>query len=207
MKIRFQFGWAALAALMMIPSAWAQGGAAGPQKIGILNLQIAVTSTAEGKEAARQLQAQIAPRQGEMENMRKQIEDIQTRLRNGASTLSDDEKQRLIRENDALTRGFQRKQQDYSDDATESQHEAFDPIGRRLIEVIDKYAHDNGYAVILDGSSQNSPVIYADNAIDISQDIIRLFDQAYPVKAGSTAPKPAAQRPAAAKPATTEPPK
>jgi len=96
MKIRSQFGWAALAALLMIPSAWAQGSAAAPEKIGILNMQIAITSTAEGKQASSELQAQFAPRQAELETTRKQIEDIQTRLRNGASTLSDEEKQRLV---------------------------------------------------------------------------------------------------------------
>jgi outer membrane protein len=209
MKIRFQFGWAALAALLMIPSAWAQGTAAAPEKIGILNMQIAITSTAEGKQASSELQAQFAPRQAELETTRKQIEDIQTRLRNGASTLSDEEKQRLVRENDTLTRSYQRKQQDFNDDGNEAQREVIDRIGRRLMEVVEKYARDNGYSLILDNSSQNTPVIFSANAIDVSQDIIRLFDQAYPAKAGTSGgSKPATQRPAASKPAApTEPPK
>src|SRR3984957_1929825 len=204
MKIRSQFGWAALAAVLLIPSAWAQGAAAGPEKIGILNMQVAITSTAEGKQASSELQAQFAPRQAELETIRKQIEDIQTRLRNGASTLSDDEKQRLVRENDQLTRGYQRKQQDFNDDGNEAQREVIDRIGRRLMEVVDKYARDNGFSIILDNSSQNTPVIFSANNVDISQDIIRLFDQAYPAKASRGGTKPAGQRPAA-KPA--EPPK
>jgi outer membrane protein len=204
MKIQSRFGWAVLAALVMIPSAWAQGGAAAPEKIGILNMQIAITSTAEGKQASAELQAQFAPRQAELENIRKQIEDVQTRLRNGASTLSDDEKQRLARENESLTRNYQRKQQDFNDDGNEAQREVIDRIGRKLMEVVEKYARDNGYSIILDNSSQNTPVIFSANGVDISQDIIRLFDQAYPAKAGSSSTKPATQRPAA-KPA--EPPK
>jgi outer membrane protein len=204
MKIQSRFGWAVFAALVMIPSAWAQGGAAAPEKIGILNMQIAITSTAEGKQASAELQAQFAPRQAELENIRKQIEDVQTRLRNGASTLSDDEKQRLARENESLTRNYQRKQQDFNDDGNEAQREVIDRIGRKLMEVVEKYARDNGYSIILDNSSQNTPVIFSANGVDISQDIIRLFDQAYPAKAGSSSTKPATQRPAA-KPA--EPPK
>jgi outer membrane protein len=190
----------------MIPSAWAQGTAAAPEKIGILNMQVAITSTAEGKQASSELQAQFAPRQAELETTRKQIEDIQTRLRNGASTLSDDEKQRLVRENDTLTRSYQRKQQDFNDDGNEAQREVIDRIGRRLMEVVEKYARDNGYSIILDNSSQNTPVIFSANGVDVSQDIIRLFDQAYPAKAGASGSKPASQRPAA-KPAPTEPPK
>src|SRR3984957_13137082 len=207
MKIRSQFGWAALAAVLLIPSAWAQGAAAGPEKIGILNMQVAITSTAEGKQASSELQAQFAPRQAELETTRKQIEDIQTRLRNGASTLSDDEKQRLVRENDTLTRSYQRKQQDFNDDGNEAQREVIDRIGRRLMEVVDKYARDNGFSIILDNSSQNTAVFFSASTVDLSQDIILLFDQAYPAKAGASGTKPAAQRPAASKPAPTEPPK
>jgi len=57
--------------------------------------------------------------------------------------------------------------------------------------------------VILDTSSQQTPVIYAANQIDVTQDIIHLYDQAYPVKASATsapAPKPA-PKPAPATPA------
>ena len=75
------------------------------------------------------------------------------------------------------------------------------------MEVVEKYARDNGYSIILDNSSQNTPVIFSANGVDVSQDIIRLFDQAYPAKAGASGTKPAAQRPAASKPAPTEPPK
>jgi outer membrane protein len=71
-----------------------------------------------------------------------------------------------------------------------------DKIGRKMIDVLDRYARENGYVAILDSSAQNTPILYASNQIDVTQDIIRLYDQAYPLKAGSAAPKPAASRPA-----------
>jgi len=192
-----------LAALMMTPLAWAQGGGAtpsAPMKVGVINIQAAITSTAEGKQAAAELQSQFAPRTTELENLRKQIEDLQTRLRTGQTTLSDEEKARLSREGDQLTRSFQRKQQDFQDDTNEAQQEVVNRIGRKLIGVLDKYSKDNGYSVILDTSSQQTPVLYASNQIDVTQEIIRLYDQNYPVKAAATAPaRPAtAPKPAAA---------
>jgi outer membrane protein len=164
-------------------------------KVGVINVQVAITSTSEGKQAAAELQSQFAPRQSELEGLRRQIEDVQTRLRTGSSTLSDDEKARLQREYDQFTRTFQRKQQDSQDDFNEAQREVVDRIGRKMIDVLDKYSKENGYGVIFDTSAQNTPVVYAANTIDVTQDIIRLFDQNYPVKAGaaksSAAPKPA----------------
>jgi hypothetical protein len=57
--------------------------------------------------------------------------------------------------------------------------------------VLNRYAEENNYATVLDSSAQNSPVLYASKNIDLTQDIIRLYDQAYPAKAAAPASKPA----------------
>src|SRR5579863_6434857 len=208
MKIRFAVP--ALAALLLVPAVWAQAGgasvAAASGKVGVIDVQVAITSTAEGKQAAAELQSQFAPRQTELSNMQKQMEDIQTRLRTGQTTLSDDEKARLQREGEQLQRTFQRRSQDAQDDFNEAQREVVDRIGRRMIDVLNKYSRDNGYTIILDRSGQSSPVIFAANSTDVTQEIIRLFDQTYPAKAATTAtPKSTTPRaPAAAKPAAPQ---
>jgi outer membrane protein len=120
-------------------------------------------------------------------------------LRTTSNTLSDEEKARLAREGDQLTRTYQRKQQDSQDDFNEAEREVVDRIGRKMIDILDKYSKENGYSIILDTSAQNTPVIYAANTIDVTQDIIKLYDQSYPVKS-SAAAKPAAPKPATPKP-------
>jgi outer membrane protein len=211
MKIRM--ATPALAALLMATGAWAQSGSAktadpAAAKIGVINVQVAIQNTAEGKQASAELQSQFAPRSTELDNMSKQIQDLQTRLRTGQTTLSDEEKTRLTREGEVLTRNLNRKQQEFQDDANEAQREVVDRIGRKMIDVLDKYSKEQGYVIIFDTSAQTTPVIYAANQIDVTQDIIRLYDQTYPVKGGA---KPSAQRPAPAKPAPqpgqTTPPK
>ena len=67
-----------------------------------------------------------------------------------------------------------------------------------MVDVLDRYARENGYTMVLDSSAQNTPILYASTQIDVTQDIVRLYDSAYPVKGG---PTPAQQKPAA-KPAT-----
>jgi outer membrane protein len=186
-----------LAALLMTPAVWAQAAAPATTKVGVINVQAAIASTAEGKQAAAELQSQFAPRTTELQNLQKQIEDLRNRLQTGQSTLSDEEKARLQREGDQLTRAFQRKQQEFQDDTNDAQQDVVNRIGRKLVDVLNKYSKDNGYSVVLDDSSQQTPVLFAANQIDVTQDIIRLYDQSYPVKTGATAaPKSAAPRPA-----------
>lgn len=166
-------------------------------KIGVVNMSEIISGTAEGKQAAAELQSQFAPRQVELQNLQKQVEDDQTHLRTGQTTLSDDEKARIQRESDNLTRTIQRKQQEDQDDLTAAQQDVVDRIGRRAVDILSKYGNDNGFAAILDTSSQQTTVVYAAAKVDLTQDIIRIYDQTYPVKAaGATAPKPSATRPA-----------
>jgi outer membrane protein len=68
------------------------------------------------------------------------------------------------------------------------------------MQVIDKYAKDNGYTLVLDVSSQQTPVLYASNTIDITKDIIDLYDKNSP-PAASAAPASGIVKPPATPPA------
>ncbi len=178
-----------LAAIFTTPAVWAQAaGATAGGRVGVMNIQAAIVSTAEGKQAQAELQSQFAPRTTELQNLQKQIDDLQSRLQTGQTTLSDEEKARLTRQGDQLTRTFQRKRQEFQDDSQDAQQDVVNRIGRKMMDVLDKYAKDNGYSVILDTSSQQTPVIYAANQVDVTQEIVRLYDQSYPVKTGTAAP-------------------
>ena len=50
-------------------------------------------------------------------------------------------------------------------------------LGQRMMAVIEKYAKDNGYTMILDVGNANTPVLYASSGIDITQDIVQLYDK------------------------------
>lgn len=87
----------ALLALAQVGSA--QSGDAGakvaPTKVGVVSLQQAVSSIAEGKKAAADLEAQFAPRQAELQDLQKQIDDIRAKLAAGQTSLSQTNRRRF----------------------------------------------------------------------------------------------------------------
>ena len=184
-------------------------GSAAAGKIGVINVRQAIASTAEGKQAGAELQSQFAPRQNELEGLNKQINDLRQRIDSGTGKLSPEELARLQREGEVKARQIQRKQDEYQEDVNAAQAEVFDRIGRKMIDVLDRYARENGYVAVLDSSAQNTPILFASTNIDVTQDIVRLYDQAYPVKGGApaatTPARPAAQKPAAQPPAAKPP--
>jgi outer membrane protein len=212
---RFKGTWAALAIIFLAPlagmraqSTGAAAAASAPTKIAVLNVRNAIVATAEGKQAQAQLQSQFAPKQNELQATQKQIEDLQRRLNDGARTLSDDEKSKLQRQGELLTRRLQRDNDGLNEELNAAQGEIVDSIGRKMLDVLDRYARENGYVAVLDTSAQGSSVVYGSSQADITQDVVRLYDQAYPVKGGAApaasstpapAPKPLTPAPAPAK--------
>jgi outer membrane protein len=211
---------AALAAACLLGTvavrAQAAAGTATGTKIGVINVRQAIVTTAEGKQASAELQTQFAPRQSELEGMNKQINDLRQRLQASSATLSEEEKARLTTQGQRMAAQLERKNNELQEDVNAAQGEVVDKIGRKMMDILDRYARENGFVVILDSSSQNTPILYASTNIDVTPEIIKQYDATYPAKGGAaakpaatTAPKPAApatttQKPAA--PATTPKP-
>jgi outer membrane protein len=190
----------ALAALLLAPAAFAQGGqpaAAAPTKLGVLNVTAAVFNTAEGKQGVAEMQSKFTPQQTELQNLQKQIQDAQKRLSDGQTTLPDEEKSRLSRQIEIWTRSGQRKQQELEELITYERNDLGERILRKMDAVIERFAQENGFAVVIDVSSQNVP--YWSNQVEITQDIIRAYDAANPVGAAQQT------RPAPAQPGQTRP--
>jgi outer membrane protein len=208
----FQFALIASLCAFGASTVGAQGAAPGSAtgtKIGVINVRQAIASTSEGKQAGAELQSQFSARQSELEGLNKQINELRSRIEAGTGKFSQDEQARLQREGETKARQLQRKQDEYQEDVNAAQAEVFDRVGRKMIDVLDRYARENGYVAILDTSAQNTPILFASTNIDVTQDIVKLYDQAYPVKGGAPAsgaqPKPATPRPAAQPPAAKPP--
>lgn len=164
-------------------------------KIGVVNIQGAIDSTAEGKQAAADLQTQFAPREQELESLNKQVNDLQQRL-NGLS-ITDAERGRLTAQGTRLEQRLERKNTEYQEDFNAARGEVVNQIGRKLIDTLNHYAQNGNFTVILDSSSQNSPLLFAAKTADITPEIIRLYNESHPAKAVTTAPpaKPSAPKP------------
>jgi len=181
----------------------AAAGSAATGKIAVINVRQAIVTTGEGKLASQELQTQFSARQNELESLNKQINDLRQRLSAGQTTLSDEEKMRLTQQGQHLTAQLDRKNNEMQEDVNAAQADVVDRIGRKMIDVLDRYARENGIIAVFDSSAQNSPILFASTNIDVTQEIIKLYDQAYPVKSGATAP---ASKPAGTQPKPTTPP-
>jgi outer membrane protein len=191
-------------------SAFAQ--AAAPTKVGIINIQAAIIGTKDGQAAAKSLEERSAPKKKQLEGLQAEITGLRDKLNKMSSVGSEDEKRKLMADIDAKTKSFNRQVEDAQAELDQDQGRVLNELGGRLLAVLDKYAKDNGYAVILDVSQQNTPVLFAANTIDVTQEVVALYDKNAPAATSSTpaatppATTPGVTTPGAVKPPVTKPP-
>jgi outer membrane protein len=177
-----------------------------PAKVAIIHVQNAILQTKDGQKAANDLQGRFAPKKAALDKKQADIASLQDTLRKGSATMSEEAKAKLIRDIDANNKSLQRDTEDAQADLDAEQGKIMQELGNKVMAVLEKYATGNGYALVLDVSNPQTPVLWASQTIDITGDIVKLYDQANPgTGAPAAAAKPAGTAPAAARPAATTP--
>jgi outer membrane protein len=168
---------------------------AGPSKIGIINIQKAILSTQEGKKLAAQLNARFAPRIAEINNEKKQIDALQKQLADGGNTMSAGAKSQLTQEIATKQRDSQQTATNAQSDYQNAQTDLMNTVGTKMMPLLQQYAKQHGYTAIVDVSLPwpQSPVLYFNPGTEITDSIIRLYDQAHPA-ASAPAAKPGSRR-------------
>jgi len=192
------FVWPVLA-LALAWTAQAQQG-----KFAIINVQRAIISTKDGQKAAAELNAKTAPKKRELEQKQNDINSLQDQLNKGANTLSDAAKSKLYTTIEDKKKSLQRDVEDAQADLEADQQRLLQELGQKILAVIEKYSRDNGITMVVDVSSPQTPVLYASPSIDITKEIIELYDKstasASAPSSGSAKPATSAPKPAASKP-------
>lgn len=176
--------------------------AAAPTKVGIINIQAAIVGTKEGQAAVKELEGKSAPKKKQLEAQQSEIAALRDQLNKMSSVGSEEQKRKLMADIDAKTKSFNRQVEDAQAELDQDQQRILNDLGGKMLVVLDKYAKENNYAIILDVSNQNTPVLFAANGIEVTQDVIALYDKntpaAAPAAPSTLAPKPTAGKPAAA---------
>lgn len=176
-------------------SAMMAANAQAPTKVGIINIQSSIIGTQDGQKAVKELEARSAPKRKELEKKQGDIQALQSKLRSSSNTASEEVRNTLARQIDTTTKSYNRDLEDAQAEFDQEQQKILGEIGGKMMAVIDKYSTDNGYAVILDVSSQQTPVLFAATSVDITRDIIALYDKNAPAAAAPLGVKPMAPMP------------
>lgn len=158
---------------------------AGGTRVGIINIQQAIVATNEGQRDMEQLQKKFEPRQAELQKLNTDVEELKKQLQTQGEKLNDESRISLQKNLESKQKSLQRSLEDAQNDAQQQQGEVFNRIGQKMMGILEKYAKSNGYSIIVDVSSPQSPVLWADLA---STDVTKAIVDAYNAQSGVPAP-------------------
>ncbi len=147
-------------------------------KIGVINLQRAITETAEIKKAQNEMQAKYKPRQDALEKVQRELSDIQTQLQASQGKLSAAGEADLQSTGQRKQREAQRLSEDLQADVDRERQDILQRAGTRMTDVVKKLADEKGLDMVVDIST----TVFFKPALEITNDAIAAYDKAYPVK-------------------------
>jgi Skp family chaperone for outer membrane proteins len=175
-----------------------------PAKIALVAFEQAVFATNEGQRAVQDIQAKYKPKKDQIDTLSTEVDSLKKQLQSAPATLSDADRAAKMKEIDAKEKRLNHDAEDAQTAYNTELQEAYGKLATKVSATLKKYVSDNGYTLLLDVSSQQSNVMWANQSTDVTQAIVATYN----TSSGIAAPVPSApSAPSAARPRTSTAPK
>jgi outer membrane protein len=162
-----------------------------PVRVATIFGQNAIVSTQEGQKASAALNAKYAPKKDEFTRKQAELQTLREQLKKNLATMNTEARDRLNQAIDAKNKELQRIGEDSQNALEQEMGVMLQELGDKLLEIVRQYASRNGYTVVFDVSMPDGPVLWASPSVDITNEIVKLYDQAHPVAPVPATPPPA----------------
>jgi outer membrane protein len=183
-------------------------------RIAIIAFQQAVAATNEGQRNFAQLRVKFEPKQAGLKAQSDEIDSLKKQLQDARSTLSEPERDSSLRTIDEKTKSLQHSAEDAQNEASTAMNDMYQQLAQKVYAVLDAYSNQNKFTTVLDTSAQQTPVLWANQASDITKALVDAYNAKsgvppQPAAGGAAAPRPSthsAPRTTTPRPSTTKPP-
>jgi outer membrane protein len=182
MILRYSLPFIAGTLMLLWGTASATQSPPAPSKIGIAHFQNALLATKEGQAAAKALQSKAKSGEQQVAAEKAEISKLQEQLGKSANVTSREKQEEMQRTIEQRTRNLNRRIDDLRTELEEEQTRVINELGNRMVAVINKYAAEGTFALIVDIGGPQSPILYASPSLDVTSDLVKRFD------GGSTPP-------------------
>jgi outer membrane protein len=158
---------------------------AGPANVAVIAFQAAVSQTNEFQRNFADLQKKFDPKRQQLKTLSDDIENLTKQLQAQGDKLSDGERATRAKAIDDKKKQLQRDGEDAQNDFQQEMQQTFATVASKVDELLNSYAQQHGYTLVLDGGQQEAAVVlYASPTTDITKPIIDAYNQ----KSGVPAP-------------------
>ena len=160
--------------------------AAAPTKIAFVDVEKAVFEIGEGQARFKELQAWAKPRNEELQKLGEEIQRLQQEIQSKRGVANDANLQELNRQLVARQREFEDRQRNAKRDYEQKQSVVLKEIGDKMNKIVSTLAQKDGYTAVF--ILKPNDVIYLAPASDVTEQVVKIYNDTYPVAAAKSAP-------------------
>ncbi|MGJ8514332.1 OmpH family outer membrane protein [Carnimonas bestiolae] len=140
--------------------------------IGVIDWQEALMSTSAAKQSVNQLKSQLGNKPQQVQSLGQEVQQLQQRLQRDGSTMSESERNGLIKQLQTKGQQFQEQRAEV-EQARQQKEQGFLKQARpRLDKAIQSVAKRHNLDMIIDRSA----VIYGDDAMDLTKEVTAAYN-------------------------------
>ena len=147
----------------------------GEVKIGVLDMKRLQQRSANFQRIKEGLKKKYNAFQKKLDAERDQIQKLERELQKQSMMLSLDAKEDKEMELGKLTRHYKYMVGEVTQEMKDAEFEATRKVGKEIEKVVDKIGKKQGFTVILEQGTVG--LVYFDNAVDITAQVIKAYDQ------------------------------
>ncbi len=163
------------------PAPAAQPFPSAPVKIAWIDLDSAIFTCDQGKKEFADLQKTLDAKKTEMDNMRKEVDNLQNQINVQGPKLTDDARTDLEDQLEAKNTNLQRFQQDAQKDIDARRQRIGNTIGKKMLPVIEKVAKEKSLGAVQIYNPNRDG--FVDPSLVITDEIVKAYNQAYAASA------------------------
>jgi outer membrane protein len=148
---------------------------AAESKVGYVDVQKAIQSTAAGKKAKDQLDGEFKKRKESLDKRKADIEKMGQDLEKKRSVLSEEVLNKKQQELGEEMKKFQQTVAENQMEIQKKEKDLVDPILEKMKKVIEKVAEKKGYTIVLERTAQN--VLFAQKDADLTDDVVSAYEK------------------------------
>jgi outer membrane protein len=192
-------------ATCVAPMAGAQTAAAAPAtpKLAVIDVQKVVIESAAGKEVFARLKRLQEGKVEEGRKREKELKELEQKVADQKFSLAEDKLSALQKEYQQKAIDFKRFQDDADRELEEAQKKELREMEKKIMPVVNAIGREEKYTLLF--NKFQSGLVYADEAIDITESVIRRFNAATAAAADAKAAEKPAEKPAEKAPEKAQP--
>lgn len=146
-------------------------------KVGLVNIQKVIVSIKEGQSVDKTLKKSFNSKQKTIKKMEDDIREMQEKLQKQNKVLSEAAKANKMAEIQKKVMEARQQMSQFQKEIQQQEAELKKPILEKLKPIIDDISKENKVALTFEIST--SPVVYAENKIDLTDKVIKAYDKKY----------------------------